>query len=201
MMARRSTRLPNLLQRHGLAAAVMASGIVLSLYLLPLPQGAFAALLAALAIFIAVIDLEYRIIPDAANALMFAAGLLLVVLEAFPGQLLWGMVLWDLGDALLRSAVAGGVLLALRYFYGWRRGVEGLGLGDAKLAAAGAPFLAWPVLPVALLIAAFGGLVAVGAQALAKGKRPSRRDSLPFGAFLAPAIWIAYLIAQTGFAY
>ncbi len=127
---------------------------------------------------------------------MFAAGLVLVALEAFPGQLLW-----DLGDALLRSAVAGGVLLALRYFYGWRRGVEGLGLGDAKLAAAGAPFLAWPVLPVALLIAAFGGLLAVGAQALAKGKRPSRRDSLPFGAFLAPAIWIAYLIAQTGFAY
>jgi leader peptidase (prepilin peptidase) / N-methyltransferase len=196
MMARRSARLPELLQRYGLAAAAMASGIVLSLYLLLLPQGAFAALLAALAIFIAVIDLEYRIIPDAANALMFAAGLVLVALEAFPGQLLW-----DLGDALLRSVVAGGILLALRYFYGRRSGVEGLGLGDAKLAAAGAPFLAWPVLPVALLIAAFGGLLAVGAQALAKRKRPSRRDSLPFGAFLAPAIWISYLIAQAGFAY
>jgi len=174
----------------------MAGGISLSLYLLPLPQGAFAALLAALAIFIAVIDLEHRIIPDAANALMFAAGLILVALEAFPGQLLW-----DLADALLRSVVAGGMLLALRYYYGRRSGIEGLGLGDAKLAAAGAPFLAWPVLPVALLIAAFGGLLAVGAQALAKGKRPSRRDSLPFGAFLAPAIWVAYLIAQTGVAY
>jgi leader peptidase (prepilin peptidase)/N-methyltransferase len=196
MMARRSARLPDLLQRHGLAAAAMVAGVILSLYLLPLPQGAFAALLAALAIFIAVIDLEYRIIPDAANALMFAAGLVLVALEAFAGRLLW-----DLGDALLRSAAAGGVLLALRYFYGRRSGIEGLGLGDAKLAAAGAPFLAWPVLPVALLIAAFGGLLAVGAQALAKGKRPSRRDSLPFGAFLAPAIWIAYLITQTGFAY
>ncbi len=75
MMARRSARLPDLLQRHGLAAAAMAGGVILSLYLLPLPQGAFAALLAALAIFIAVIDLEYRIIPDAANALMFASGL------------------------------------------------------------------------------------------------------------------------------
>ena len=196
MMARRSARLPDLLQRHGLSAAAMAGGISLSLYLLPLPQGAFAALLAALAIFIAVIDLEHRIIPDAANALMFAAGLILVALEAFPGQLLW-----DLADALLRSVVAGGMLLALRYYYGRRSGIEGLGLGDAKLAAAGAPFLAWPVLPVALLIAAFGGLLAVGAQALAKGKRPSRRDSLPFGAFLAPAIWVAYLIAQTGVAY
>jgi leader peptidase (prepilin peptidase) / N-methyltransferase len=196
MMARRSARLPDLLQRHGLAAAAMVAGGIVSLYLLPLPQGGFAALLAALAMLIAVIDLEYRIIPDAANALMFGAGLVLVVLEAFPGQLLW-----DLGDALLRSAVAGGVLLALRYFYGRRSGSEGLGLGDAKLAAAGAPFLAWPVLPVALLIAAFGGLLAVGAQALAKGKPPSRRDSLPFGAFLAPAIWIAYLIAQTGLAY
>ena len=196
MMARRSAGLSDLAQRHGLAAAAIAGGIIVSLYLLPFPQGAFAALLAALAIFIAVIDLEYRIIPDAANALMFAAGLVLVAHEAFPGQLVW-----DVGDALLRSAVAGGVLLALRYFYGWRSGIEGLGLGDAKLAAAGAPFLAWPVLPVALLIAAFGGLLAVGAQALAKGKRPSRRDSLPFGAFLAPAIWNAYLIAQAEFAY
>ena len=196
MMARRSARLPDLAQRHGLAAAAIVGGVIVSVYLLPFPQGAFAALLAALAIFIAVIDLEYRIIPDAANALMFAAGLVLVALEAFPSQLLG-----DLGDALLRSAVAGGVLLALRYFYGWRSGIEGLGLGDAKLAAAGAPFLAWPVLPVALLIAAFGGLLAVGAQALAKGKRPSRRDSLPFGAFLAPAIWIAYLIAHSDFVY
>jgi len=196
MMPRRSARLPDLAQRHGLTAVAMAGGIILSVYLLPLPQGAFAALLAALAIVIATIDLEYRIIPDAANALMFAAGLVLVALEAFPGQLFW-----DLGDALLRSAAAGGVLLALRYFYGWRSGIEGLGLGDAKLAAAAGPFLAWPVLPVALLIAAFGGLLAVGAQALAKRRRPLRRDSLPFGAFLAPAIWIAYLIAQTGFAY
>ena len=134
MMARRSARLSDLLQRHALAAAAMLTGVIVSVYLLPLPQGAFAALLAALAILIAVIDLEYRIIPDAANALMFGAGLVLVVLEAFPGQLLW-----DLGDALLRSAVAGGVLLALRYFYGRRSGIEGLGLGDAKLAAAGRP--------------------------------------------------------------
>ncbi len=184
MMARRSTRLPNLLQRHGLAAVVMASGIILSLYLLPLPQGAFAALLAALAIFIAVIDLEYRIIPDAANALMFAAGSGSRRARGFSGQC-YGPV-WDLGDALLRSAVAGGVLLALRYFYGRRSGIEGLGLGDAKLAAAGAPFLAWPVLPVALLIAAFGGLLAVGAQALAKGKRPSAATACRSGLFSRP---------------
>ena len=171
----------------------MAAGAAVSFYVLPMPQAAFAAVLAALAIFIAVVDLEYLIIPDFANVAMFATGMALVVVEAWPGGLLWA-----LGDALLRSAVAGGVLLALRYFYGRRSGVEGLGLGDAKLAAAGAPFLAWPVLPVALLIAAFGGLLAVGTQALAKRKLPGRRAEIPFGAFLAPAIWVAYMIGQVG---
>jgi leader peptidase (prepilin peptidase)/N-methyltransferase len=194
MMRRRSARrLPALVQQHWLTAAAMAAGTALSFALLPLPQAAFAALLAALAIFIAVVDLEYMIIPDAANVVLFVAGMVLVAVEAWPGALVV-----ELSDALLRSAAAGGVLLALRHFYGKRRGIEGLGLGDAKLAAAGAPFLAWPVLPVALLIAAFGGLLAVGTQALARRTLPSRHAELPFGAFLAPAIWLAYMIGQAG---
>ncbi len=192
-MARRRAGVAALIRKHILTAAAMAAGIALSFYLLPLPQAGFAALLAVLAIVIAAVDLEYLIIPDAANVLMFAAGLVLAGLEAYPGEFIW-----ILGDALLRSGVAGGVLLALRYFYGRSSGVEGLGLGDAKLAAAGAPFLAWPVLPIALLIAALGGLLAVAAQALTKRKMPSRRAPLPFGAFLAPAIWLAYMFAQAG---
>jgi leader peptidase (prepilin peptidase)/N-methyltransferase len=190
---RRARRAPALLQQHWPTALAMAAGAAISLYVLPMPQAAFAAVLAALAIFIAVVDLEYLIIPDLASIAMFAAGMALVAVEAWPGGLLW-----ELGDALLRSAVAGGILLALRYFYSRRSGVEGLGLGDAKLAAAGAPFLAWPVLPVALLIASVGGLLAVGLRALAKRKLPARGAEIPFGAFLAPAIWVAYIIGQAG---
>ena len=194
MMARRPARRASaLLQQHWFTVLTIAAAVAVSLYLLPMPQAAFAAVLAALAIFIAVVDLEYMIIPDAANIAMFVSGLAVVITEAWPGTLVL-----EMSDALLRSATAGGVLLALRYFYGRRSGVEGLGLGDAKLAAAGAPFLAWPVLPVALLIAAFGGLLAVGAQALAQRKLPGRRAEIPFGAFLAPAIWVAYLIGQAG---
>jgi leader peptidase (prepilin peptidase)/N-methyltransferase len=184
--------LPSLILRHRWTIAAMIGGVAVSLYLLPPPQAWFAALLAALAILIAAVDLEHFIIPDSANIAIAVLGLVLVIVEAPPGALAW-----DLLDAVARAAAAGGVLLALRYFYGRRSGVEGLGLGDVKLAAAGATFLSWPSLPVALLIAAFGGLIAVAAQALSRRKMPSRRAELPFGAFLAPAIWLAFLIERS----
>jgi len=183
-----------LLLQHRVTLVAAALCVALSFYLLPMPDALFGALLAALAIFIAVIDIEHFIIPDSANLALLILGLVMVVLETSPGELLWALL-----DAIGRCAAAGGVLLALRYFYARRSGIEGLGLGDAKLAAAGAPFLAWPLLPVALLIAAFAGLLVVAAQAITQRKLPSRRVEIPFGAFLAPAIWLAFLIERAGF--
>jgi leader peptidase (prepilin peptidase)/N-methyltransferase len=191
MTARSRGGVLTFLAQHRLTLVVMAGGVALSLYLLPQPAASFAALLAALAIFIAVIDIEQFIIPDSANLAMFVSGLVLAVAEAPRAELWWAML-----DAAGRAAASGAVLLALRYFYSRRSGVEGLGLGDAKLAAAGAAWLAWPQLPVALLIAAFGGLLAVGTQAAIRRTMPSRRAELPFGAFVAPAIWLAFSIGR-----
>jgi leader peptidase (prepilin peptidase)/N-methyltransferase len=181
------------LAAQGFSIAIAAAAAALSLYLLPLPVSAFAAVLAVIAVLIAVVDLEYLVIPDLANAALFAIGLVLAVLERWPGQT-W----MALADALVRAIVAGGALLLLRYIYRRRSGVEGLGLGDAKLAAAGAPWLAWPSLPLALMIGAFGGLLAVGSRSLGARKLPDRRAEIPFGAFLAPAIWVAFLLERTG---
>jgi len=65
-------------QRWTLAA--MAGGVAVSLYLLPLPVSVFAALVAVLAVFIAVIDLEHFVIPDSANVAVLVLGLALVSL-------------------------------------------------------------------------------------------------------------------------
>jgi leader peptidase (prepilin peptidase)/N-methyltransferase len=172
----------------------MAAGAGASLYLLPMPVAGFAAALAILAVFIAAVDIEYLIVPDIANALLFAGGLALAVADA------GGLIVWsELVQALLRAVVCGGAFLALRHVYMRRSGVEGLGLGDVKLVAAAAPWLAWTTLPIALLIASVGGLLAVAARALAARSAPQRGAEIPFGAFLAPAVWIALVIERCGY--
>jgi leader peptidase (prepilin peptidase)/N-methyltransferase len=184
---------PARLAARGLSVALAAAAAAFSLYLLPLPVAAFAAALAVIAVAIAAVDLDYLIIPDLANAALLLLGLVLVAIEAPPGGLVAALV-----DAAARFAVGGGALLLLRFFYQRRAGVEGLGLGDAKLAAAGAPWLAWSSLPLALLIASVGGLLAVGSRSLSTRKLPDRRAEIPFGAFLAPAIWLAFVLERTG---
>jgi leader peptidase (prepilin peptidase)/N-methyltransferase len=178
---------------YGWILVVMAGGAGLSFYLLPMPVALFAAFLVIVAIFIAIVDIEYLVIPDSANALLFAAGLFLVFVEAGRGDYFSAFA-----DALLRCLVAGGVFALLRFSYMRRSGAEGLGLGDAKLVAATAPFLAWSSLPIALLIASAAGLLAVGARAAIARRMPDRNAEIPFGAFLAPAIWVAFLIERTG---
>jgi len=77
-------------------------------------------------------------------------------------------------------------------------GTIGLGLGDVKLAAAGAPFLSWTALPLAVALAAAAGVLAVMTRALLRRQSPSRQSELPFGAFLAPAIWICFVFERIG---
>jgi leader peptidase (prepilin peptidase)/N-methyltransferase len=178
---------------HRWTLAAMAGVAGTALYALPPPVSLFAAGLGVVSIFIAAVDLEYLLIPDAANAALLVLGLALVVIEAPPGGYLPA-----LADAAARCLAAGGALMVLRFLYFRRAGVEGLGLGDVKLAAAGAPFLSWPTLPIALLIAAVGGLLAVASRGLSTRKMPDRAAEIPFGAFLGPALWLAFMLERSG---
>lgn len=172
-------------------AAALAA-VIFSFGLVPVPAGIFAAILAGLAVFIAAVDLDRLVIPDLANAAVLALGLALVLLGADSG----GRWL-ALADALLRAAVAGGAFLLLRHLYARIRGVVGLGLGDVKLAAAGAPWLSWPMLPLAVAMAATAAILALLVRSLLRGERLDRRLELPFGAFLAPALWLAFVLDRT----
>ena len=178
-------------RKPALAAAI--AGLAVSFGLLNFPASVFAGLLALLAVYIAVVDLDRFIIPDVANASVFALGLGLVLTEAWPGERLPA-----LGDALLRAGAIGGVFLALRFAHAKLTGAIGLGLGDVKLAAAGAPFLSWTALPLAVALAAAAGVLAVATRGLLRRKPPHRQIELPFGAFLAPAIWIGFVFDRIG---
>jgi leader peptidase (prepilin peptidase)/N-methyltransferase len=70
---------------------------------------------------------------------------------------------------------------------------DGLGLGDAKLLAAGGAWLSWHALPSTLLIAAGFALVLALCASLAGKLRLSTATCVPFGPFLAGAIWLSWL--------
>jgi leader peptidase (prepilin peptidase)/N-methyltransferase len=170
--------------------AVTLAATIVSLALLPTIAAVFSALLAGLVIWIAWVDLEHLIIPDLANAAMAVLGLALVAIEA-PGAHMEA-----LSDALMRSIAAGGLLFLVRFAFAKLAGREGLGLGDVKLVAAGAPFLAWTTLPYALVLAAAAAILVVGLRSIRQGQWLDRETEIPFGAFLAPAIWVAFLLER-----
>jgi leader peptidase (prepilin peptidase)/N-methyltransferase len=170
------------------AAGVAVAG--LSVALLPLPLAAFAAVLGVLAVLIAIVDLDRYIIPDAAVLAMLILGFVLAGVEGA------GSLAAALADAFLRAAASGGALYLLRAAYRRRAGIEGLGLGDVKLAAAAGPWLMWPTLPFVLAVAAVAALIAVGMRAARLRERVYLKQELPFGAFLAPAIWLSFLIER-----
>ncbi len=171
-------------------AAAFAAAIV-SFATLPLTPAVFSTLLAGLAIWIAFVDLEHLIIPDIANAAIAALGLALIVIETPASALLE-----ELPDALMRAIAAGGLLFLLRLAFQRLAGKEGLGLGDVKLMAAGAIVLSWASLPYALVLAALAAILVVMVRGVRQGNWLDRETEIPFGAFLAPAIWAAFLMER-----
>jgi leader peptidase (prepilin peptidase)/N-methyltransferase len=67
-----------------------------------------------------------------------------------------------------------------------------------KLMAAGAIFLSWASLPYALVLAAVAAIMIVVLRGIRQGAWLDREMEIPFGAFLAPAIWLAFFLERTG---
>jgi leader peptidase (prepilin peptidase)/N-methyltransferase len=168
------------------AAAASAAGFLL---LAPL-DAMFGMFLALSVLFVASTDLARFEIPDLANCAIFLLGIGWVVSSGFYSDAIL--------DAVLRAAVAAAVLEIVRILYRRLRGIEGLGMGDVKLAAAGAPWLPWSHLQVALLIAVCAALLVVAGRALIARNGLHMRLALPFGAFLAPAVWVVWFAVARG---
>lgn len=138
---------------------------------------------------LALIDLRTFRLPDALTLPLLVAGLALAAVRLPPG-----LILPDPLDALVGAAAGFLVLAGIRWLYARTRGVEGLGLGDAKLAAAAGAWLGWAALPWLLLFAASTALVV----ALIVHRRLRGDLAVPFGPALALAFWGLLLAAQRG---
>ncbi len=130
------------------------------------------------------IDAETMILPDLLTLPLVLAGL--------------GWALAIAPDALADRAIGALVgylaFRAVELTYRRLRGRDGLGQGDAKLLAAGGAWVGWPGLGSIVLGAALGGLAAAGVLRLA-GRPIEAATALPFGPFLAAAIWLVWLYA------
>jgi leader peptidase (prepilin peptidase)/N-methyltransferase len=159
-------------------AICAAAACAVSLYVAPGPIGVCGALLALLMAAIAYRDAHDFIIPDeySAAASVFALAVAVYFVD--------GDAIWAIGAALARAGVLASAFLALRAAYHRFRGRHGLGLGDVKLAG----------VAVAIEIAAFSALAAVLIEQLITRRKPKATTRLPFGLFLAPSIWIGWLL-------
>jgi leader peptidase (prepilin peptidase) / N-methyltransferase len=171
--------------------AVAFAAAIFSFVTLPVMLAIFSTLLAGLAIWIALVDLEDLIIPDLANAGVAILGLALIAIETPAGALSE-----EFPDALIRAIAAGGLLFLVRLAFERFAEKEGLGLGDVKLMAAGATLLSWASLPYALILAAAAAIMVIVLLGIRHGTWLDRETEIPFGAFLAPAIWAAFVLER-----
>jgi leader peptidase (prepilin peptidase) / N-methyltransferase len=175
-----------------LIVAVLTPASLIGGLILSNTDAIFGTLLAAAALWVAAVDLERFEIPDLANIAIFVLGVVWS-LHSF------GIDREVISETTIRSLLAAGLLFAVRELYRKLRRMEGLGLGDVKLAGAGASWLSWPHIVFALLIAAVAGIMLVLVRAMLTRGRIQAGTAIPFGAFLAPAIWVAWVVQAGGF--
>jgi leader peptidase (prepilin peptidase)/N-methyltransferase len=169
---------------------VMLAACAASVIAAPGLPGYFGAGLALIMIAIAAIDARFFIIPNELSASAFALAL---VNAAVLAPDMWGAVVL----ALLRAAVLGLLFYGLRALYRRVRGREGLGLGDVKLAAVAGAWLDWMTIPIAIQTAALAAISVFAVRYYTGGRTFDAAAKFPFGLFLAPSIWLAWLIDAT----
>jgi leader peptidase (prepilin peptidase)/N-methyltransferase len=138
---------------------------------------------ACLFIIIFVIDLEHGLIL---NKVVYPSMVVALLLALYP----WPWLNESMAIRIAYAALGGGIGFAIFLLIALvSRG--GMGWGDVKLAALIGLATSFPLVFVAIIMAAIlGGIVAV---ALVIAKKRKRRETIPFGPFLALAAMVTLL--------
>lgn len=144
----------------------------------------FAWLLAALAalyalLVLAVIDIDFMIIPDELSIGLLGLGLLAAWVNPSFNGTFWERIL----SSLIGGAVGFGVVWGLATVGEWIFKKEAMGGGDVKLMAGVGALLGWQgALCTLLLGSLFGSIYGIALMVL---KRAGKSQPIPFGPFLA----------------
>jgi len=144
-------------------------------------RAAQVVVLETLLVIVFFVDLDQRIIPNRVTYPGILVGLL------FAAAWGWQAVLW----AAVTAAVLGALFVAITVGSAAILGQEGMGLGDAKLAAMIGAFLGWPLGALAIFLGVLiGGIIGIALLGL---RLKGRRDYVPFGPALSggafAAVW------------
>ena len=133
---------------------------------------------------LALVDLRTMLLPD-----IFTYGLALLALIAGPQS-------WAL--ALGGAAIGGGLFWFIRWFYVWRTGQPGMGLGDVKLMAM---LGLWVGPGGLLLILLASSLLAIPVMLARHLIQPEHTgEPMPYGPFLLASGWLAFAYGSSLFA-
>ena len=144
-----------------------------------------SGVLALALIALSSIDAHAQRLPDVITLPLIVSGLSVAMLDSFQAMA------WSASGAI----VGYGLITGLGWYWRSRRGMDGIGQGDAKLLAAGGAWCGLLSLPPILLISSFSGLVF--AALFARGKM--RHQKIAFGPFLCAAIWLVWAAAPAPF--
>lgn len=129
---------------------------------------------------LSLIDLDRFILPDLLTLPLIAAGLAYAYFVS-------GYIVWSIAGAVIGYGLVTGLSLLWR----WRFKREGIGLGDAKLLAAGGAWITIFGLPLILLIASGTALVVTVLLGLF-GRKIDGQTTVAFGPMLALSIWAVW---------
>jgi leader peptidase (prepilin peptidase) / N-methyltransferase len=172
---------------HAHSVAIAFAGIATSVLVVPGMAGVLGGGLVVIMVAIAAVDARYFIVPDRLILAAIALGLLHAAIVE-PNTVIAAMAL-----AAVRGFAVALAFWALLKGYVWLRGREGIGLGDVKLAFVSGIWLDGLAIALAVEVAALAALAMVAVRAW-RGDRITRTTPVPFGAFLAPAIWLGWLL-------
>lgn len=135
----------------------------------------FGILLIAVLLVLAWIDLRTFLLPDYITTPLIVVGFTANAL----GWIHWASIF----DSALGIFLGGGFLYALNAIYRRIKGINGIGMGDAKLLAALGAFFGWEALPYILLMASLTGLL--GGYIWLKVHHQDHSSAFPFGPYIA----------------
>lgn len=148
---------------------------------------AFGCALLAIILAMAIIDSRKMVLPNWLNLLLAGTGIAQVMVVGQPGVL----------DAALGALVGIGVLSVVAMLFRHFRGIEGLGLGDQKFAAAAGLWIGWQDVAPMLLMASLSALAFVIFRSI-QDRSFDIGARLPFGPFLGLGTFIVWATTATG---
>jgi leader peptidase (prepilin peptidase)/N-methyltransferase len=138
---------------------------------------------ACLFIVISVIDLEHSLIL---NKVVYPSMVVALLLALVPQPWLTRWIIAGIANAAIGGAIGFGIFFLIAII---SRG--GMGWGDVKLAGLIGLATGFPLVFLSIIMAAIlGGIVAIG---MVIAKKKGRRQTIPFGPFLAVAAMITLL--------